>query len=74
MNITIANAKVDQKVKVTKIKAGFKALHFLADLGIHEGEEIKIIKNNVGPVIVKVKGTRVALGRGLAGKIEVSEV
>lgn len=72
MNLTIANAKIDQKVTVTKINAGFKAHHFLADLGIHEGEEIQIVKNDVGPIIVKVKGTRVALGRGLAEKIEIS--
>lgn len=56
---------------VKAIKAGFKAIRFLADLGIHEGEKIRVVKNDVGPVIVEVKGTRVAIGRGLAGKIEV---
>ena len=59
-------------VTVKVIKAGFKAIRFLADLGIHEGEKIRIVKNDIGPVIVEVKGTRVAIGRGLAGKIEVS--
>lgn len=58
-------------VIVKKIVAGYKAHRFLADLGIHEGERIRIVKNDVGPVIVEVKGTRVAIGRGLASKIDV---
>jgi len=57
---------------VKAINAGFKAIRFLADLGIHEGEKIRIVKTDIGPVIVEVKGTRVAIGRGLARKIEVS--
>ena len=59
-------------VTVRSIKAGHKALRFLADLGIHEGEKIRVVKNDIGPLIVEVKNTRVAVGRGLAKKIEVS--
>lgn len=58
-------------VLVKQISAGYKAQRFLADLGIHEGEKIRITKNDVGPVIVEIKGTRVAVGRGLASKINV---
>ncbi len=57
---------------VSKINAGHKAHRFLADLGIHEGEKIRVVKNDSGPVIVEVKGTRVAIGRGLASKIELT--
>ncbi|MHA1303190.1 MAG: FeoA family protein [Candidatus Heimdallarchaeaceae archaeon] len=59
-------------VKVVDVVAGFKAHQFLADLGIHEGEQVRVVKNSVGPVIVEIKGTRVAIGRGLANKIRVS--
>ncbi|NPD88308.1 MAG: hypothetical protein HGN29_06275 [Asgard group archaeon] len=58
-------------VLVKEISAGYKAQRFLADLGIHEGERIRVTKNDVGPVIVEVKGTRVAIGRGLAIKVKV---
>ena len=51
---------------IIHIYAGSKAHRFLADMGIHDGEKIKVIKNDSGPVIIEVKGTRVALGRGLA--------
>jgi len=56
---------------ISEINAGNKAHRFLADLGIHAGEKIKVIKNDSGPIIIEVKGTRVAIGRGLASKIEV---
>ena len=56
-----------------RILAGIRARQFLADLGIIEGENVRVIKNNFGPLIVEVKGTRIALGRGLATKIEVSD-
>ncbi len=57
---------------ISSIRAGQKAHRFLAELGIHSGEKVKVVKNDSGPVILEVKGTRVAIGRGLAGKIEVN--
>ncbi|MFW9852717.1 MAG: ferrous iron transport protein A [Candidatus Thorarchaeota archaeon] len=70
--IYLTELKTNNIVIVKKIVAGHKAHRFLADLGIHEGEKIRIVKNDVGPIIVEVKGTRVAIGRGLAGKIQVT--
>ena len=74
MSQEVSLVKVIEKriVTVLYIKAGHRAHRFLADLGIHEGEKIRVVKNDTGPVIVEVKGTRVAIGRGLAEKIEVS--
>ena len=69
--IYLTELKANNIVIVKEIVAGHKAHRFLADLGIHEGEKIRIVKNDVGPIIVEVKGTRVAIGRGLAGKIQV---
>ena len=69
--ISLIESPINKIVTVKKIIAGYKAHRFLADLGIHEGEKIRIVKNDVGPIIVEVKGTRVAIGRGLASKIDV---
>ena len=71
-NIYLVNVGVNGIVVVNSINAGYKAQRFLADLGIHEGEKIRVVKNDIGPIIVEVKGTRVAVGRGLAKKIKVS--
>ncbi|MHA2309111.1 MAG: FeoA family protein [Candidatus Heimdallarchaeaceae archaeon] len=73
MNQLLQLIDVDENkiVLVKEISAGHKAQRFLADLGIHEGENIRITKNDVGPIIVEIKRTRVAVGRGLASKIKV---
>jgi Fe2+ transport system protein FeoA len=47
----------------------------LGCLGILPGETIKILQqNNGGPLLIEVKGTRVALGNGICGKVIVTPV
>ncbi|MBY9000390.1 MAG: ferrous iron transport protein A [Candidatus Heimdallarchaeota archaeon] len=67
----LSASEVDSIVEIRGVKSGHKARIFLADLGVLEGVKLRIIKNNTGPIIVEVKGTRVAIGRGIAHKIEV---
>jgi ferrous iron transport protein A len=44
----------------------------LASLGFTPGTRLRVIQNyGHGPIIVSLRGTRVALGRGEAGKILV---
>ncbi len=70
--ISLADSTINSIVKVEKITAGQKARRFLADLGVLEGVKLRIIKNDVGPILIEVKATRVAIGRGIAQKIEVT--
>jgi ferrous iron transport protein A len=51
--------------------AGF--LRKLADLGIYTGSRVKVIRSTkgYGPLILSVKGSRFALGRGVAARILV---
>ena len=50
-------------------------LRRLLDLGLTKGCTFTVIQGSRhGPVLVEVRGTRVALGHGLAGKILVEEV
>ena len=47
----------------------------ICDLGITFNCPIKIIINSHGgPTLVEVRGTRLAIGRGMAMKIEVEEM
>ena len=71
MQRLLVQAKAGEVVEIHKIKAGYKAHSFLGDLGIHEGEKVRVVKNDLGPLIIEIKKTRVALGRGLAKKIEI---
>ncbi len=57
--------------RVNAINAGRTATKRLYEMGFNTGAPVKIIKNDFGPVIVSLQGNKVALGRGLAGKILV---
>lgn len=47
----------------------------LQEMGILKGESILVIRNTgIGPIEIAVKGTHLALGRGIASKIIVEEV
>ena len=69
--VSLISCQIGKIATVKKINAGYKAHQFLADLGVHEGEKVRIVKNDFGPIIVEIKDTRVAIGRGLAEKITV---
>ena len=60
-----------EKVRVERFLGGNQALARLAAMGLTVGETLEVI-NNCGPIIVSVKGTRLAIGQGLAHKILVS--
>jgi len=59
-------------VRVVGFAGGSGALRKLMELGIREGSIIRVVRNaNIGPIIVEVEGSRIALGRGLASKVLV---
>lgn len=41
----------------------------LYELGLNKGTQVKMVKNDLGPIILNVSGFKLALGRGLAKKI-----
>lgn len=63
--------------RVAFTKGGGTACQRIGDMGLCPGAEIKVVNTAPfqGPVEIEVRGTRLAIGRGLAGKvyIEVGE-
>lgn len=69
---TLADIREGQKVKISCLHCGHGMRHRLCSLGILEGQSIEIIKNeNRGPIIIKVFDSKIAIGRGQAGRITV---
>ena len=61
-----------KKVLIKEISSGVNLKKRLSDLGIYEGVEVNIVRNDFsGPVIVSVLDSKVILGRGEAHKIMV---
>ena len=61
-----------RRVRMRCVTAGRELEARLADLGLVPGVEIEVIRNAArGPLLVSVKGSRLALGHGMARKIAV---
>ncbi len=57
---------------ITTLEGGHGLLSRMATLGFTPGAEVTMVQNmRRGPIIVLVRGGRVALGRGEAGKIQI---
>lgn len=75
INLTLKDAKTDSSCEVLEVKVNPEIERRLEALGITEGTKIKKLnsKRN-GAVVIKVRGTRLALGSVIAFGIKVREV
>lgn len=60
------------EVTVRSIQCGEGCRARLASLGITPGVRIRVLRNAGGPLLLEVRGSRLALGRGIASKILVT--
>ncbi|HZK58121.1 MAG TPA: FeoA family protein [Clostridia bacterium] len=73
MNISLTQLKSGEKGKVERICACRCAAKRLYEMGFNIGTSFEVVKNDMGPVVVSLFGNKVAVGRGLAQKIIVSQ-
>ena len=60
------------RVRLIRVDAGLGLRSRLSAMGLVPGVEMLVVTNRgAGPAVVEVKGTRLALGRGMALKILV---
>ena len=72
---SIENLTQNQTGIVEYIHAGFRATQRLTGLGISPGTEITMISSAPfgGPIQIMIRGTKLAIGRGLARKISLRD-
>jgi len=67
-----------RKVRVKYILGGWSANSRLASMGIVQSAEIEVLKNDLNypwtPIIVKVNGVEIAIGRGIASRVIVEYI
>lgn len=65
-----------KKVKIIEIKGGRNVRQRLAEIGVHPEDVVRIVRNSVfgRPLLIDSRGNEVAIGRGVAQKIEVEVV
>jgi len=71
---TLSSVQVGQPVQLVKINAGRRLKHRLTELGLTPGVTLTIIQNNGGPILISVRGSRIAIGREMANKIQVTQL
>lgn len=70
--VSLGTVRSGELVQIRKMRGGHQFLSRLASLGFTPGAELQVVQNyGRGPIIVSLRGTRVALGRGEAEKILV---
>ena len=68
----LLSLQVGRKGVVGKIVGGRSACKRLNELGLVPGTEIEMVNKIAnGPVMIRVKGSKLALGRGLASKVHI---
>ncbi|AKG38740.1 MAG: FeoA family protein [Infirmifilum sp.] len=72
--IPLLFAKPGSRVKVISFEGGRGSMRRLFELGVVPGEELRVVFNNAGPIVVERSGTRIAIGRGLAARIIVEVI
>jgi Fe2+ transport system protein FeoA len=74
-NVKLCQIQEGQSVKLKLINGGQMVKQRLAAMGIIPGQIIEVLRNSYpGPFVIKAKGTKVVLGRGMADKIFVEKL
>jgi ferrous iron transport protein A len=72
---TLDQLSGNQKARVLEYQGGLGVRKRLEHIGIHPGDVILVVQHGAlgGPILIKVHGFQLALGRGIASKILVEE-
>lgn len=71
-HLALSSVRTGEEVRIHRIRGGHHFLSRLATLGFTPGAQLRVVQNyGRGPIIVNLRDTRIALGRGEAAKIEV---
>jgi len=73
--LTLDQIPTEKYVKIKNVDGGTWVKQRLQNLGIHVGESIFVKRGTIlgGPILVRINNSDVAIGRGMARKIVVSE-
>lgn len=60
-----------QALRLTRITAERKLAHRLTELGLTPGVKFEVLHDHGGPLLLAVRDSRLAIGRGMASQILV---
>ena len=74
--LRLDQVRENQEVKVIEILGGWGIRQRLNQMGIHCGDTVLVKRSAImgGPILIRVHGADVALGRGMTRKVIVQEM
>jgi Fur family ferric uptake transcriptional regulator len=64
-----------ERVRICMIRGGRNIKQRLASMGVTPGDEIEVLQNLFsGPITIRVKDTRIAIGHGISHKVMVKPI
>jgi ferrous iron transport protein A len=70
--IPLTQVGIGRPVRLVSISGGRRLNHRLAELGLTPGISITILQDSGGPLLLAVRQSRIALGRGMACRVNVT--
>jgi len=67
----LAMAGIGEEVLLDSVRGGEKLMHRLTALGLTPGVALSVVQDSGGPLLLSVRDSRIALGRGMAQKVMV---
>jgi ferrous iron transport protein A len=73
MRTTLEKLKEERSAVVVEIHGGYGIRKRLGNLGVHPGDGVRVVRSGFfgGPTLIEVHGTEVAIGQGMARRVEV---
>ena len=71
--LNLCGLKDGQSAKISEIHGGRHIRQRLASMGVHPGDSIRVLRapRFMGPVLIEIHGSEVAIGFGMAHRIRV---
>ena len=74
VEMPLSNIETGKFVVIESINFNTKLRRKLQDMGLTPGVKLSVVsKSFLGPLVIDVRGTRVALGKGIVSNIQVTE-
>ncbi|MCX8189175.1 MAG: ferrous iron transport protein A [Nitrososphaeria archaeon] len=72
--IPLSSMPENSKGIIEELSGGIGLTRRLMEMGLVPGTEVEVVQNNLGPIIVRIRGITIAIGRGMANQIFVRKV
>ena len=73
-NIPLTKAMIGESVRLVRLEGGKGLQRRLSEMGLTPGVNLRVLQDCGGPLLVAIRSSRIALGRGMAKKITVAPI